>query len=183
MTASWRLVVTMVMSSALTIETAALICVPLGLSAGWLTAVCLASGLLWPWLVDWAIGKAEDAWKALQEAPRAPQDGDGPTLLALFAMRTEPTHLIGVTLILNPCPDGPSWRHPMRRWNVMTAWARRSTELMAEVHRLADAGLLRCTEHGRRYRGMSMYEATDLGRDVAARNAEMLMNGLSEERA
>jgi len=183
MTASWRLVVAFVMSSALTIETATLICVPLGLSANWLTAVCVTSGLFWAWAVDWAIGKAETAWKGLQGAPRAVCDGDGPTLLALFAMRTEPTHLIGVMLVLNPCPDGPSWLHPMQRWNVMTAWAMRTGELMAEADRLAGTGLLRCTERGRRYRGMSMYEATEFGRDVAVRNAEVLMSGRTEERA
>jgi hypothetical protein len=183
MTPSRRLIIAFVMSSALTIETAALICVPLGLSANWLTVVCVASGPFWAWAVDWAIGKAETAWKGLQNAPRAVRDGDGPALLALFAMRAEPTHLIGVVLVLNPCPDGPSWLHSMRRWNVMSAWAMRTGELMAEADRLANAGLLRCTERGRRYRGMSMYEATELGRDVAARNAEVLMAELTEERA
>ena len=98
-------------------------------------------------------------------------------------MRAGPTYLIGVALVLSPHPDAPSWLHPMRRWNIMSAWAMRTGELMAEVDRLADTGLLRCTERGRRYRGMSMYEATELGRDVAVRNAEVLMAGQSEERA
>lgn len=131
-----------------------------------------ATRVLWFW--------SRHAWRRPAAGPG--RDGDGPTLLALFAIRTTPAYLINVVTILSPYPDAPSWRHPRRRWRIMTAWAMRTGELMAEAGRLADAGLLRCTERGRR-RGMWMYEVTDLGRDVALRSAEVLMNGRTEERA
>lgn len=184
MTGFRRLAASMALSMVLAIETATLICVPLGFGPNWWIAACLVFGILWSLVVDRLIDYQVAAWKRLRRLSTIPaRDGDGSTLLALFAMRTGPTYLIGVVLILNPCPDGPSWLHPMRRWNVMSAWAMRTGELMAEADRLTDAGLLRCTERGRRYRGMSMYEATEFGRDVAVRNAEVLMNGRSEERA
>lgn len=128
--------------------------------------------------------KAEDAWKALQEASRTSRDGgDSTTLLALFAMREDPVRLFDVVLVLSPAPDAPSWLHPMRRWNVMTAWVRRNSELATEVRSLAESGLLRRTERGRWWEDMSFYEATGLGRDVAVRNAEVLMAGRIEEEA
>lgn len=184
MTASWRLVVTIVLSTVLAIDTAALVCVPLGLSGTWLAVVVAASGPLWAFVTDWGISKTEDAWKALQEASRTSRDGgDSTTLLALFAMRKGPVRLFDVVLVLSPCPDAPSWLHPMRRWNVMTAWVRRNSELAAEVRRLAESGLLRRTERGRWWEDMSFYEATGLGRDVAVRNAEVLMASRIEEEA
>jgi hypothetical protein len=70
MTASWRLAVTIATAMMLTIPTAALVCVPLGLSAGWLCAVCASVVPLWAWIVDRAIRKAEAARNALQGAPR-----------------------------------------------------------------------------------------------------------------
>jgi hypothetical protein len=148
-------------------------------------AMGVGSGLLLMYrLLPWA---TRALWFWSRHAWRRPvsgsgRDGDGPTLLALFATRATPAYLINVVTILSPYPDAPSWRHPWRRWRVLTAWAVRTGELMAEAGRLADAGLLRCTQRARRH-GMCMYEATDLGRDVAVRNAEMLMNGLTEERA
>jgi len=102
-------------------------------------------------------------------------------MLALFAMRPGPARLADLVMVLNPRPDMPPWRHPMQRWNVTTAWVVRSAELLAQADRLVDAGLLRCTERGRRYWDMGIYEATGLGRDVAARNAEVLMAGRAEE--
>lgn len=188
MTASWRLIVTLVVSSALTIETAALICVPFGLSGTWLAVVMAASGPLWACVVDWGIGKTDAGRKALHEAPRTSRggNGDGTTLLALFAMREGPVRLFDVVIVLSPEPNAPSWLHPMRRWNVMSAWARRNAELAAEAGGLAEAGLLRCVESARTWYGWdgaSVYEATGLGRDVAARNAEVLMAGQLKEEA
>lgn len=184
MTASWRLVVTVVLGTMLAIDTAALVCVPLDLSGTWLAVTVAASGPLWAFVVDWGISKTEDAWKTLQETSRTRRNGgDSATLLALFATRGAPARLFDVVLVLSPTPDAPSWLHPMRRWNVMTAWVRRNSELAAEVRSLAESGLLRCTERGRWWEDMSIYEATGLGRDVAARNAEVLMAGRIEEEA
>lgn len=188
MTPSRRLVVTMVMGSMLTIATAALVCVPLGLSGGWLDVTCVASGPFWAWVVDRAIGKTEDAREGLCEAPRASRGagGDSATLLALFTMREGPVRLFDAVLVLSPEPDAPSWLHPMRRWNVMSAWARRNAELATEAGSLAEAGLLRCVESARTWYGWdgaSLYEATGLGRDVAVRNAEVLMAGQLKEEA
>lgn len=184
MTASWRLAVTMVLGTALTIITAALVCVPLDLSRTWLMVMLVAPGPFWAWIVDWGIDRTEAAQERLYEAPRMSRSagGDSATLLALFAMRKRPVRLFDVVLVLSPCPDAPSWLHPMRRWNVMTAWVRRNSELVAEVRSLAESGLLRRTERGRRWEDMSFYEATGLGRDVAARNAEVLIAGRIEER-
>lgn len=185
MTASWRLAVTMVLGTALTIVTAALVCVPLDLGRTWLMVMLVAPGPLWAWIVDWGIGRTEAAQERLYEAPRTScsAGGDSATLLALFAMREGPVRLFDVVLVLGPCPDAPSWLHPMRRWNIMTAWVRRNSELAVEVRSLAESGLLRRTERGRWWEGMSFYEATGLGRDVAARNAEMLMAGQLKEEA
>lgn len=186
MTPSWRLAVTMVMGSALAVATASLVCVPFGLGGDWLCVVCVASGPLWALAVDWAISETEDARKGLYKAPRAFCGGDSATLLALFAMREGPVRLFDVVLVLSPEPDAPSWVHPMRRWNVMSAWARRNAELAAEAGVLAEAGLLRCVESARTWYGWdgaSLYEATGIGRDVAVRNAEVLMAGQAEERA
>lgn len=184
MTASWRLVVTVVLGTMLAIDTAALVCVPLDLSGTWLSVLIGVAGPFWAFVVDRGISKAEDAWKALQEASRTSRDGgDSTTLLALFAMREDPVRLFDVVLVLSPAPDAPSWLHPMRRWNVMTAWVRRNSELATEVRSLAESGLLRRTERGRWWEDMSFYEATGLGRDVAVRNAEVLMAGRIEEEA
>lgn len=183
MTPSWRLVVTMAMATMLTIDTAALACVPLRLGSTWLMVMILASGPFWAWIVDRTIDKAEGAWKRLYEAPRPSRDGDATTLLALFAMHEGPVRLFDVVLVLSPDPDAPSWLHPARRWNVMIAWVCRNIELEAEVERLARAGLLQCTERGRRWNNASLYEITGLGRDVAVRNAEVLMAGQLEERS
>lgn len=187
MTASWRLVVTVVLDTMLAIDTAALVCVPLDLSGTWLAVVTAASGPLWACVVDWGIGKAEAGRKALHEAPRMLRGGNGggATLLALFAMREGPVRLFDVVIVLSPEPNAPSWLHPMRRWDVMSGWARRNAELAAEAGGLAEAGLLRCVESARTWYGWdgaSVYEATGLGRDVAARNAEMLMTNNMESR-
>lgn len=183
MTASWRLVVTMVVGTMLAIDTAALVCVPFGLSGTWLTVMFVASGPFWAWMVDRGIDKAEGAWKRLYEAPKPFPEGDEAALLALFAMHGCPVRLFDVVLVLSPAPDAPSWLRPLRRWNVMIAWVRRNAELESKAERLAEAGLLQRTERGRRWNDMSLYEATGLGRDVAVRNAEVLMAGQAEERA
>lgn len=171
------------LSTWLAIEAATLICVPLGLGPNWWTAMCTGFGIVAGLKGERILNAHVAAWKRLWSRGTGPgRDGDGPTLLALFAMHTGPAYLIDRVMVLIPYPDAPSWRHPRRRWRIMTAWAVRTGELMAEADRLADAGLLRCTEQARR-RGMWMYEITGLGRDVALRNAEVLMNGRTEERA
>lgn len=184
MTGFRRLAASMALSTVLSIETATLICAPLGLDGNWWIAATLGFGILWMFVTDRAVEKADAAWAELRElSTGSTRDNDGPTLLALFAMHNEPVRLFDVVLVLSPCPESPSWLHPLRRWNVIIAWVRRQAELEAEARGLSDAGLLRCTERARVWNNASMYEATGLGRDVAARNAEVLMAGRAEERA
>jgi hypothetical protein len=180
----WRYIISTVAGAVLAMDAAALVCVPAGIGAdGWL-ATTMAFGLVWGLTQDRIIGRAEAAWKRLRETPRPPvRDGDGPTLLALFAMAPGPVQLARPVLVLSPYPNPPSWLHPRRRWQIMTVWARRNAELVAEARRLTAAGLLRRAERARTWDGMSLYEITGLGRDVAVRNAERLAAGMTEERA
>lgn len=184
MTGLWRFAASTVVSTVLAIETATLICVPLGLGPNWWIAACLVFGILWSLAADRLIDYQVAAWKQLRDLPTLPaRDGDGATLLVLFAMHDEPVHLIGPVLVLSPHPNVPSWLRPLRCWRLMSAWVWRNAELVAEAGRLTEDGLLQCTERARGWDGMSLYEITGLGRDVAARNAEVLMAGRTEETA
>lgn len=171
-----RFLATTLLGGLLSVEAATLICVPLGLGPNWWMAMCGGFGLVAGPVAPWIINTHIAAWKRLRgREVSLRRDGDGPTLLALFAMHKGPVRLFDVVLVLSPEPDAPSWLHPLRRWNVMIAWVRRNAELEAEARGLSDAGLLQRTERSRMWNDASLYEATGLGRDVAARNAEVLM--------
>lgn len=180
MAAFWRFAAATAIGSSLALDAAALIYIPTGLGPNWWAAMCMVFGIAFAPVGDRIVRGAEAAWERFSNPTTRP--GDGPTLFALFAMKAAPVHLVDLVMVLNPQPDAPSWLHPCRRWRVMTAWAVRFAELVAEAGRLADAGLVECTERARR-EPMSVYEITGLGRDVVARNAEVLMNHLTEERA
>lgn len=184
MTIPWRPLATWFVGSILSLEAATLVCVPAGLGPNWWIATATGFGIVWGLVGDRIVDTTVTAWKQLGNLPTLPaRDGDGPTLLALFSMAPGPMRLANAVLVLSPYPDSPSWLRPVRRWRVMRAWVWRNAELVAEAGRLADAGLLRCTDRACGWDGMSVYEVTGLGRDVAARNAEVLMNGRTEERA
>lgn len=180
MTGLLRFVATVVIGSSLALDASMLICTLAGLGPNWWAAMCTVFGIAGGPAGDRIVRGAEAAWKRFSNPSTRP--GDAPTLLALFAMKAAPVHLVDLVMVLNPQPDAPSWLHPCRRWRVMTAWAVRFAELVAEAGRLADAGLVECTERARR-EPMSMYEITGLGRDVAARNAEVLMAAAAKEEA
>lgn len=184
MTGWRRFAVSVAAGTVLSVEAATLVCVPAGLGPNWWFTACGVFAAGWGLAGDRIVDRAVTAWKQLGKSPTiAAHDGDGPTLLALFVMHGGPVRLFDLVVVLSPYPDPPSWMHPLRRWNVMTAWVSRNDEVLAEARSLADAGLLRCTERGRRRDRMGVYEITGLGRDVAARNAEVLMAGRTEENA
>lgn len=108
---------------------------------------------------------------------------DQRNLLALYAASAGPVALGWLVVVLSPPPEGTSWRRPWRHWRAMTAWVARNEEIASEAAVLARRGLLRCVRRNRWSELKSVYEITGLGRDVAARNAAVLMNHLTEERA
>jgi hypothetical protein len=170
-----RTLVTWATGVVVSLEAATLVCVPAGLGPDVWIATCAGFGLIWALAGERIVDQAVVAWKQLGRTPTLPaREGDGATLLALFAMAGTATRLFDVVLVLSPEPDPPSWLHPVRRWQVMRAWVWRNAELVAETGRLAERGLLRCVERGRWLADMGVYEITGLGRDVAARNAEVL---------
>lgn len=80
-----RFAASTVASTVLAIETATLICVPLGLGPNWWIAGCLVFGILWSLVADRLIDYQVAAWKQLRGLPTLPaRDGDGATLLAAW---------------------------------------------------------------------------------------------------
>lgn len=182
MNTSWRAVISIAVGALLPLEVAP-VCILFRIGPnGWI-AVSIIAGIVWALTQNRIFNKVEAAWKGLESPAALARNGDGPTLLALFAMHGEPVRLFDLVIVLSPYPDPPSWLHPLRRWNVMTAWVRRNSELMAEAGRLAESGLLRLTGRPRRRERMGEYEVTGLGRDVAARNVEVLMADQLKEEA
>lgn len=183
MTGWRRFAVSVAAGTVLSVEAATLVCVPAGLGPNWWFTACGVFAAGWGLAGDRIVDRSVTAWKQLGKSPTiTARNGDGPTLLALFAMYEGPVRLFDLVIVLSPYPDPPSWLHPVRRRRVMRAWVWRNVEIHAEAVRLAQSGLLRCTEHDRRWLGASLYEITDLGRDVAARNAKVL-TATTEERA
>jgi hypothetical protein len=115
--------------------------------------------------------------RRLHEAMTAPKGTtDAHDLLDLYAMADRPKYLVDVMMVLNPHPEVPSWLHARRRIRLMFAWVRRNAEIMACASGLERAGLLRCTERGRRD-GLNMYEVTDAGRESVMEFAGEIMEG------
>ncbi|ACU71821.1 hypothetical protein Caci_2912 [Catenulispora acidiphila DSM 44928] len=180
----WRLLASVSVGALIPLA-AGMGCALLGLGPNWWMGMSAALGLVWALTQNRILDRAGAAWTELCEAAgEVPAlNDDDATLLALFAMHSSPVRVAWPVKILNPCPDSRWWPYPWRHCRVMFAWGCRNAELFTGTERLAGKNLLQRTERGRSWDGTSVYEATGLGRDVAARNAEVLMAGRMEEAA